>query len=96
MSYLLIALSLTILAIIRPSDKRVYEAKFTELTPTESENPFCLREVGFARGIWSKSCEQDPREASGPSEMRKIVVGDVTTIDAGVKVCFSFSSCRPR
>lgn len=80
------------LAITRPSDKGVYEGKVTELTPTESENAFWLREVGFTRGIWSESCEQDPREASGPSEMRKIVVGDVTTM----KVGFSFSSCRPR
>ncbi|KIK05410.1 hypothetical protein K443DRAFT_130443 [Laccaria amethystina LaAM-08-1] len=66
--------------LFRPSDKRVYEAKATELTPTESENPFWVREVSFPRGIWSESCEQDPREASGPSEMEKIVVGDVTTI----------------
>lgn len=65
-------------------DKRVYEAKVTELRPTESEIPFWLREVGIARGIWSKSCEQVPREASGPSEMRKIVVGDVSSTGAGV------------
>ncbi|EDR01551.1 uncharacterized protein LACBIDRAFT_333237 [Laccaria bicolor S238N-H82] len=86
---------ITIALLFRPLDKRVYEAKVTELRPTESEIPFWLREVGIARGIWSKSCEQVPREASGPSEMRKIVVGDVSSTGAGVVKAYMFAVGEP-